>query len=96
MINFMSAARKSRGRGTTAAGAMLALALGLAACGGGSFDREGAVEDFVDGGLTDVQANCAVDAMVEAFGEDKLAGDDDPSDEDLEIVGEIVGTCLAG
>lgn len=81
--------------GATALAAVVALTMGLAACGS-SFDREGAVEELMDGGLSEEQANCAVDAMIEEFGEDKLASDDDPTDEEQAIVIDIVSDCVLG
>lgn len=76
-------------------GAAVALTIGLAACGT-SFDRDGAVEELMDGGLTEEQANCAVDAMIEEFGEDKLASDDDPTPEEQAIAIDIVSGCVLG
>lgn len=69
-----------------------ALVLGLAACT--SFDREGSIQEFVDAGLTEPQATCVVDAMIEEFGEDKLKSDDEPTAEEEAKVIEITTTCL--
>ena len=66
----------------------LALVAGLAACT--TFDREGSIQEFVDLGLTEAQATCAVDGMVEEFGEDKLQSDDDPTPEDEAKILEII------
>jgi len=69
----------------------LALVAGLAACT--TFDREGSIQEFVDLGLTEAQATCAVDGMVEEFGEDKLQSDDDPTPEDEAKILEIISNC---
>ena len=70
-----------------------ALVVGLAACT--SFDREGSIEEFVDLGMTEAQATCVVDAMVEEFGEDKLKSSDDPTPEEEAKVLEITASCLS-
>ena len=88
--------KASRLRSMVAALAVVALAtFGLAACSE-SLDRDAAVQDMIDIGLTEDQANCAVDAMIDEFGEDRLISDDDPTDEEAAKIFEIIAECTDG
>ncbi|MEM9033378.1 MAG: hypothetical protein AAGD18_02200 [Actinomycetota bacterium] len=75
----------------------LTLALTIAACGGGSsFDRDDAVSDFVDSGLTQDQAECVVDAMVDEFGEELLASDAEPTEAQQDAMIDLTTDCVLG
>ncbi|MEZ5412200.1 MAG: hypothetical protein R2761_29480 [Acidimicrobiales bacterium] len=45
--------------------------VGLAACGGG-YDRQGAIDDLVEGGFTTEQATCMMTELEASIGEDRL------------------------
>ncbi len=70
----------------------------VAACGGGSdFDRAAAVDDMVEAsGMERAQAECLVDAMVDEFGEDTLASDRTPTDEESARMVELTTDCVLG
>lgn len=81
------------GRGLVLAGLMAA----VAACGGGSsFDRAEAVDDMVATGLDRDDAECVVDAMVDEFGEDTVASDDEPTPEQVDRMIELTNACVLG
>ena len=61
-----------------------------------TFDREGSIDELIGQGLNREQATCAVDEMVDEFGEEKLMSDDEPSAADEEILFEIMADCLVG
>ncbi len=61
-----------------------------------TFDREGSIEDLMEEGLDRQQAECAIDEMVDRFGEDKLMSDDDPTAAEQEVLFEIMSDCLFG
>ncbi len=73
------------------------LALSLAACGGGgSSARDAAVDRMADEGMSREVAECIVDGVEEAFGEEALAEDYEGSDEDLGTTFDIADGCLFG
>ncbi len=76
---------------------LAAFALALSACGGGgSSARNEAVDRMADEGMSREVAECIVDGVEEAFGEEALAEDYEGSDEDLGITFEIADGCLFG
>lgn len=75
------------------------LVFGLAACSddSSSFNKDDAVQQLMDeGGLTEEQATCIVDAVEDEFGVDKLESQDELTDEDATKLGEITLDCLGG
>jgi hypothetical protein len=79
--------------------AIAAVVLLAAACSTRGQNREEAIDSLVDDGLmTEAQAICYVDALearLEVQLED-IVDDDDLSDEDMVIIGEIVDECILG
>ena len=67
------------------AGLTAACVLLVAACGGGSsFNREDAINQFVeDGGLDRATATCIVDGIEDNFSIERLEGTGDLTDEEL-------------
>lgn len=84
----------------------LSLAFGVAACSGDKeIDKEGSVEQLVEQGFTQEQAECAVDGIDAEFGDDQdaldviLSDDSDISElseEDQARFSEIMTNCLGG
>ena len=82
-------------RATRFGAALAAGALVLSACSD-SFDRDAEVEELVESGLTQAQAECIVDTLVDRLGEDTLNERRDPTAEEEAIVFEITGDCVFG
>ena len=66
---------------------------------GGSFDRDDAVDELVDSGVTRDQAECYVDGVIDEFGQDRIdeiEGEGDgatPTDEEVQALLDIVTGC---
>jgi len=84
----------------------IGLAFGAAACSGDKkIDKEGSVEQLVDSGLSQEQAECMVDGLDAEFGDDQdaldvILSDDseitDLSEEDQAKFNEITASCVGG
>lgn len=75
---------------------VVAAMFGLMACGGGSSARDEAVDRAVEDGLSREVAECLVDGVADAFGEEALAEDFEGSPEQLDETFEIMDGCLFG
>jgi hypothetical protein len=76
-----------------AAGA-LALMAGLGACGGDSYNRDDAIEQLTDEGVTKEVATCIVDAVEDEFGIETLNANREPTAEEEAKIGEISLGCM--
>jgi hypothetical protein len=84
------------------AGVMLAagLVFGLSACGEDEVDRQGTIDNLVEGGMDEEQAECLVNGVTDELGDEKvLALEDDPDGssltaEEQEKLGEITLECF--
>ena len=72
----------------------LGTALALAACGGDD-DRDALIQDRLDVGNTQEQAECYADAVIDEFGGDPAA-DGELADEDVEKLLDITFDCVGG
>ncbi|MEM8925670.1 MAG: hypothetical protein AAGD35_19365 [Actinomycetota bacterium] len=74
----------------------MALAAGavLAACGGNG-DRDALIQDRLDVGNTQEQAECYADAVIDEFGGDP-ASDGELSDADVDALVDIAFNCVGG
>ncbi len=59
------------------------------------FDREGSIDEFVDGGMSRSMATCVVDGIVDELGEDRAMSDDEPTAEEIEVIQTISLDCAA-
>ena len=77
------------------AAALGALALTISACGT-SLDREGTIDEMVNGGVPRDVATCIVDESVAEFGEDRILelNDEDGTPEENAKLEEITIGCL--
>lgn len=75
--------------------AIVAASLVFTACGGG-FDRQGSIDDLMEGtpSLTEEQAACIVDGIVDEFGVDRATSDDAPTEEEAAQLSQISQICL--
>ena len=71
----------------------LGLLATLAAGCGTTFDREGSIEEIMEGGFSRSAAECIVDRTVEELGEDRVTSEDDPTPEEAQLFGEIALEC---
>ena len=77
------------------------LTVGAAACGN-KIDKEGTVENLVESGVPEEQANCMVDRIDDEFGDnddviEELTKDEpDLSAEDQARIQEIITECIGG
>jgi len=77
----------------TAIACAAVVALTLSACGGESYNRDEAIDDLVETGLSEEAATCIVDGVEDEFGIDKLNSTDDLSNEDEEALMTITTDC---
>ena len=74
--------------------------IGLAGCGGG-YDRQSAVDDLVEGGLTTEQATCVMTELETTIGTDRLGersflGSEELTAEEEAAVSSATIKCLTG
>ena len=74
---------------------LLIFALFATSCSS-SFDRQEAIDDLVEEGMTTADATCIVDEMVAEFGESKLNSNDEPTAEEEAQLFDIMSDCLFG
>ncbi len=67
----------------------LALMAGLGACGGDSYNRDDAIKQLTDEGISESVATCIVDAVEDEFGIDTLNSEREPTAEEEAKIGEI-------
>ncbi len=72
------------------------VAAGLASACSGGYDRAGAIDDFVEGGLTTEQATCVVDGLEDQIGEDRLDDRGSLTPEEETIVTDLAFACVLG
>lgn len=82
------------------AGVTLASLALVAGCGE-SVDREGTIDDIVEGSegqINRAQAECMVEGWIDELGEERALelNDEDPTDEENAVIGEITTNCLLG
>ncbi len=80
---------------TKLVGLAMAAALGLAACGG-SYDRQDAIDDLIEGGLDEATAVCVVDGIEENFSIERLESTGDLTAEEEATLTDITLECLTG
>ncbi len=76
--------------------AVAVVMLGLAACGGEASARDAAVDRAVADGMGREQAECIVNGVADAFGEEAIAEGYEGDPADLDQVFEITDDCLFG
>lgn len=68
--------------------------IALTACGSSGFDRSSAVESVTETWAVDADvAECMVDRLVDAFGEERLATDRQPTGEEVGVLDEARPEC---
>jgi hypothetical protein len=72
-----------------------ALAIGLGACGGDDYNRDDAIKQLKDEGISDEAAVCIVDAVEDEFGIETLNENRDPTAEEEAKIGEIALGCMS-
>ncbi len=72
----------------------LALMAGLGACGGDSYNRDDAIKQLTDEGISESVATCIVDAVEDEFGIDTLNSEREPTAEEETKIGEISLGCM--
>ncbi len=75
------------------AAVLATMAFGIAACGS-DYDRDQAIEDLEEAGMTNEQAVCIVDKAEDEFGIEKLESTDDLTEEDEAAIMEITTACM--
>jgi polyhydroxyalkanoate synthesis regulator phasin len=76
-------------------GIALAATMFLAGCSSDSYNREEAIDDLVnDGGMTEEQAVCIVDAVEDEFGIETLNANREPTPEEDLRISELALDCL--
>ena len=74
--------------------ATLALVVMFAASCSSGFDREATIEEMMTDGLTEGQATCLVDSLVDEFGEETVMSDEALGAVDQELVLGITVNCF--